>query len=62
MLPTADIACPYCGEVITLVVDDSAGAQRYIEDCQVCCRPWRVMVSYDDTGAVDVQLEAADDA
>jgi len=28
----------------------------------VCCRPWRVLVSYDDTGAVDVQLEAADDA
>ena len=50
MLPTADIACPYCGEVITLVVDDSAGAQRYIEDCQVCCRPWRVTVSYDEDG------------
>ena len=51
-LPTADIACPYCGETITLVVDDSAGDQRYIEDCHVCCRPIEVRVSVDDDGMV----------
>lgn len=33
------IACPYCGETITVLVDTSTGSQRYIEDCQVCCRP-----------------------
>ena len=62
MLPTADIACPYCGEVITLVVDDSAGAQRYIEDCQVCCRPMVVSVAFDDDGAPVVDAAAEDDA
>lgn len=43
MLPTADIHCPYCGESIEVIVDDSAGDQRYIEDCQVCCRPITVV-------------------
>ena len=36
--------CPYCGEVIELLVDPSAGPQRYTEDCEVCCRPMVVCV------------------
>ena len=35
MLDTQDIECPYCGEVISLALDASAGSQRYIEDCHV---------------------------
>jgi len=31
--------CPYCGETFETLVDVSAGNQRYIEDCPVCCRP-----------------------
>jgi hypothetical protein len=33
------LACPYCGEGITVLVDATVPEQRYIEDCQVCCRP-----------------------
>ena len=59
----AIVVCPYCGEENEISLDPGSGdSQDYIEDCQVCCRPWRVTVSYDSTGAVDVQLEAADDA
>lgn len=36
--------CPYCGERIALLVDDSAGEQDYVEDCPVCCRPIAVAV------------------
>ena len=61
-LPTADIACPYCGETITLVVDDSAGDQQYIEDCHVCCKPIEVRVSVDEYGTVDVAARGQDDA
>ncbi|MBS0613919.1 MAG: CPXCG motif-containing cysteine-rich protein [Proteobacteria bacterium] len=32
----ADVECPYCGEQIGVHLDLSAGAQSYIEDCQVC--------------------------
>ncbi len=45
-----EIECPYCGERIVLLVDGSAGAQDYIEDCQVCCRPMNVRVTIDDAG------------
>lgn len=31
--------CPYCGERISSLLDFTAATQRYIEDCEVCCRP-----------------------
>ena len=61
MLPTQDIECPYCGEVITLVLDPSAGTQRYIEDCHVCCRPITVDLVVDDEGDVQVGVQSQDD-
>jgi hypothetical protein len=40
MLPEpVDVGCPYCGELFSTLADTSAGSQRYIEDCPVCCRP-----------------------
>ena len=38
------VACPYCGEPITLLVDYTGGDQQYVEDCFVCCRPIVVRV------------------
>ena len=60
MLPACDIACPYCGEVITLLLDASAGPQRYIEDCQVCCRPITVELDVDADGEVSVRVQSED--
>ena len=38
------IACPYCGEEVEIYVEpDMAGT--FIQDCEVCCNPWRVRVS-----------------
>ena len=34
-----EFSCPYCGASIEALIDTSAGNQRYIEDCTVCCRP-----------------------
>lgn len=48
------ISCPYCGEMITILVDDSLPEQQYIEDCQVCCRPIVLSVSVDVDGDVAV--------
>jgi Cysteine-rich CPXCG len=33
------IACPCCGETVTVIIDDSVPQQCYVEDCPVCCRP-----------------------
>jgi hypothetical protein len=62
MLPLVDIQCPYCGETISVVVDDSAGAQSYVEDCQVCCRPIEIAVRLDADGAAMVTARAEDEA
>ncbi len=48
------ISCPYCGESITVLVDDSLPEQSYVEDCQVCCRPIVLNVSVNSAGDVDV--------
>ncbi len=40
MLLAAHFTCAYCGELVETSVDISAGSgQRYVEDCEVCCRP-----------------------
>jgi len=39
------VRCPYCDELIELVIDLSAGDQSYTEDCQVCCQPMRISYS-----------------
>ena len=62
MLPTVLVDCPYCGEPIELLVDASAGDQRYIEDCQVCCRPIVVVATVDDDGEAQVHVHAENDA
>lgn len=51
--------CPCCGELIVLEIDRSAGAQEYIEDCPVCCRPMEV--SLDETPDSRPRLRRAED-
>lgn len=54
----AVVHCPYCGEELEIGLDPGSGAtQEYVEDCQVCCRPWRVFVSYGEDGSAQVTLE-----
>jgi hypothetical protein len=53
--------CGGCGQWNETAVDESAGSrQRYVEDCQVCCKPNVLRVSW-DSGAgefvIDAELE-----
>jgi hypothetical protein len=53
--------CAACGEWNTTSVDESAGRrQNYVEDCQVCCKPNVLRISW-DAGAgefvIDAELE-----
>jgi hypothetical protein len=55
------VRCPYCGEINEIALDPGSGAtQEYVEDCQVCCRPWRILVSYRTDGTAEVLIEAED--
>ncbi len=57
------IACPYCGVEVELVLDPGGGSvQRYVEDCEVCCRPWHLTVRWDASGAAQVEARTEADA
>ena len=57
---SSEVSCPHCGETVAIALDSGGGAlQEYVEDCHVCCRPWRVRVHYDATGRAQVSVETA---
>ena len=63
---TADVAgsvvCPYCGEWNEVSLDPGSGElQEYVEDCQVCCQPWRVVVHYHEDGSATISAQALDE-
>lgn len=41
----AEVACPWCGETCTVVVDTSHEEQQLVTDCEVCCRPFEIHVT-----------------
>ena len=49
-LQTHSDTCPYCGEPIDVALDLSAGSQRFIEDCTVCCQPIEYRLEIDPLG------------
>lgn len=51
------VTCPSCWQPHELQIDPSAGDQRYVEDCSVCCRPMLVTVSAGSDGALSVEVE-----
>lgn len=57
----AGFQCASCGEWNQTAVDESAGrSQHYVEDCQVCCKPNVLSVSYDsdeDVFVISAELE-----
>lgn len=48
------VQCPYCGESISVLIDDSVVQQNYIEDCEVCCRPINFAVSIGFDGDINI--------
>ena len=56
------VVCPYCGEPNEIAIDAGGGAyQDYVEDCQVCCRPWRVTVAFDEGGNAEISALPLDE-
>jgi hypothetical protein len=54
-----NVICPYCGQRFELVVDTSVASQTFDTDCEVCCRPLKV-VAESEPGKIlslDVQGE-----
>jgi hypothetical protein len=58
----ATVTCPYCGEEVEITLDPGSGeVQDYVEDCEVCCKPWQVEVAYHTDGVAEVTLTPIDE-
>ncbi len=48
------VTCPYCGEEVEIYVEPDVRG-TFVQDCEVCCNPWRVTVRRaDGNRAVEV--------
>ena len=39
--------CPFCWEDISMLLDTSVTHQKLIEDCEVCCNPIELDVTFE---------------
>jgi uncharacterized Zn finger protein len=54
-----DVTCPYCGEVVEIVLEaDVRGV--LVQDCEVCCHPWQIRVRRGRDGDAQVEISRAD--
>jgi hypothetical protein len=37
------VECPYCGETVEVYVEPDVRG-TLVQDCEVCCNPWRVRI------------------
>src|SRR5215475_12800016 len=44
MQVTETVQCPFCGQTVELNIDTTVAKQRFVTDCEVCCRPFEVVV------------------
>jgi len=55
---TVEVVCPYCGESSTISIDAGEEEEEFVQDCPVCCRPWKVRVRIRRDGSADVTVGA----
>jgi transposase-like protein len=54
-----EVTCPYCAQPFEISVEASRdGEQRFVSDCEVCCRPIQFTVWTDEEGEVQVEAVA----
>ena len=54
----AEVECPFCGETVGIYLDpETLGS--LVQDCEVCCRPWELVVQRDRDGRLSVHVSLA---
>ncbi len=53
-----EVRCPWCFEHQELWIDPATRGEM-VQDCDVCCRPWRVVVARGDQGELQVWIDRA---
>jgi hypothetical protein len=54
----ANVHCPYCGQQFELVMDTGSATQRFITDCEICCRPFEVFAECEPGEVLSVETSA----
>jgi len=52
------ISCPFCGQFNEIGLDTSLARQSFVTDCQVCCRPFEVVVECEDGEILNLETVA----
>lgn len=52
--------CPHCWQTISMLLDNSVINDDYIEDCEVCCNPIKVKITFFNTELIDFQADSID--
>ncbi|MXV37409.1 CPXCG motif-containing cysteine-rich protein [Flavobacteriaceae bacterium Ap0902] len=52
--------CPYCWESISMLIDASVSEQQYIEDCEVCCNPIEIFISFQHKEMINFEAHPLD--
>lgn len=50
------VQCPHCGQVFDLMVDTTEGNQEFTTDCEICCRPFDVVVHSEPGEIVSLEV------
>jgi hypothetical protein len=51
------IQCPFCGQTFDLSIDTSIATQRFVTDCEICCRPFTVQVECEPGEVLSISIE-----
>lgn len=51
--------CPFCWESISVLLDPSVSHQRYVEDCEICCNPMEIDVTFEEGELMDFSVTSA---
>ena len=52
------VTCPYCGEQVEIYLEPDVRGS-FVQDCEVCCNPWRLRI-VDDDGERSVEVQRAE--
>jgi hypothetical protein len=55
-METATVQCPFCGQSFELAIDTSLPDQRFITDCEICCRPMEVIAQCEDGEIISIDV------
>jgi hypothetical protein len=55
---TETVQCPHCGQRFDLAIDTSIATQRFVTDCEVCCRPFEVHAECEPGEVLSLQVVA----